>query len=724
MGQTTSGLPEGGKTETGFFQISYDESFPGTSGLTAAMELYSQCEFDLRTIQGFFPGVTYQWDWPIIVYINNDGGDNPNASWLGPDKSDRIFGGTTDVQLHISPGQSLSVLRFLLAAEVSEMFMASQNTGWWYGEDFFHEGDEGSKGEALSGFLAFRLAVAAGADESTLPLTGRVQTWLNSGRPNYIDNTPDDDATAVIIGCGTCFLLYLYYQRNFSEVQIVQAGADSLGEVYSNLTGQSDGWQTFINLCAQYFPSGLNLYSARIFPVPQLQSISDLELASGETASMLLTLASPAVANIPVSFYSDDNDQLITYANWARFAPGSTTLWVTVTAQPVAEHVLSTRFHAAYGGQIVSAWVTITPPPSLSGTVTDTSGTPLPYSTVMIMAPAEIIPGGGTTLQLTTDDNGYYATPILPAQTYTVNAVGGDCFPSDDETATIGFGHPSAVLDFALDPIVPYIVEGQVNSDDGSAIENATVKLTGNSSDPSLIVTTTDDEGGYFLSATPQPYNGDYTCYVTASGFADQYQTFTIGHDGGPVVRNFVLPRLGSLSGLVTGQGQPVPQALVRGGGQVAWSDATGRYALAGLDPVPTAITVTAAGFDIFTDTAVIGAGASVTLDIPLTAATAIIQGVVNADDDDSPLAGAGISMGTRHAVSDANGFYQLIHVPAGAVTLTVGAPHFQARRMSLTIADGQTVTANFTLDRPPGPGPHPTPQAGRDGAPGPAATT
>jgi hypothetical protein len=368
--------------------------------------------------------------------------------------------------------------------------------------------------------------------------------------------------------------------------------------------------------------------------------------------------------------------------------------------------------------------VTITPPPSLSGTVTDTSGTPLPYSTVMIMAPAEIIPGGGTTLQLTTDDNGYYATPILPAQTYTVNAVGGDCFPSDDETATIGFGHPSAVLDFALDPIVPYIVEGQVNSDDGSAIENATVKLTGNSSDPSLIVTTTDDEGGYFLSATPQPYNGDYTCYVTASGFADQYQTFTIGHDGGPVVRNFVLPRLGSLSGLVTGQGQPVPQALVRGGGQVAWSDATGRYALAGLDPVPTAITVTAAGFDIFTDTAVIGAGASVTLDIPLTAATAIIQGVVNADDDDSPLAGAGISMGTRHAVSDANGFYQLIHVPAGAVTLTVGAPHFQARRMSLTIADGQTVTANFTLDRPPGPGPHPTPQAGRDGAPGPAATT
>ncbi len=53
----------------------------------------------------------------------------------------------------MSYSNNSAYLRYLLVAEIVEIFMLAQNTGW------FQDGDEGSKGEGLSRFLSGQFLV-------------------------------------------------------------------------------------------------------------------------------------------------------------------------------------------------------------------------------------------------------------------------------------------------------------------------------------------------------------------------------------------------------------------------------------------------------------------------------------------------------------------------------------------------------------------------------------
>jgi hypothetical protein len=46
------------------------------------------------------------------------------------------------------------------------------------------------------------------------------------------------------------------FQLKFSWEQIIQAGAPTLDQTYSNLTGRNDGWATFKALIDEKFPPG------------------------------------------------------------------------------------------------------------------------------------------------------------------------------------------------------------------------------------------------------------------------------------------------------------------------------------------------------------------------------------------------------------------------------------------------------------------------------------
>src|SRR5262249_25889349 len=183
------------------------------------------------------------------------------AGWLNP--SDFLKPSFTATVTIGGRGASLGLIRYLLVAEVTEMFMASQRQGWVEPTDLFNVGDEGSMGEGLSRFLGVQFLIAKGISSSVLSGFAVVPFWLNSmfpTRPNFIDAAIDDNRPNQITGCATCFLFYLHDQLNFGISQIISAGAGSLAVVYTILTGKTDAWTSFKNLVDLHYPQDGSQY--------------------------------------------------------------------------------------------------------------------------------------------------------------------------------------------------------------------------------------------------------------------------------------------------------------------------------------------------------------------------------------------------------------------------------------------------------------------------------
>src|SRR5271169_2530767 len=211
MGQTTQGLANRG--QTAHYQISYDTSLSSADGLARAQGLFDQCEFDFNLMASWFSGVNFEFSFPISVQINNAAG---GASWDDPPDISLPFGYSPTVSVNPGSGTSVDFIRYLLVSEVTEMFMASKNNGWFEDTGLFSSADEGSKGEGLSRFLGFQFKIANGLQNVRYKSFEVVYRWLNSGlRPNYVDDNPDDHTPDVITSCTTCFLYYLHNQLGF-----------------------------------------------------------------------------------------------------------------------------------------------------------------------------------------------------------------------------------------------------------------------------------------------------------------------------------------------------------------------------------------------------------------------------------------------------------------------------------------------------------------------------
>src|SRR5262249_23088500 len=137
--------------------------------------------------------------------------------------------------------------RSLVVAEEDEVFMATQNAGWDCGA---------SNGEALSRVLAAEIY----PNELTPPGTGETfatgPSWLQSNRPNWVDQTEATDGDPVATGCGTLFINWLRFQLGFTLGQIITAGGATLERTYQALSGRSDGWADFIALVNSHFDAG------------------------------------------------------------------------------------------------------------------------------------------------------------------------------------------------------------------------------------------------------------------------------------------------------------------------------------------------------------------------------------------------------------------------------------------------------------------------------------
>jgi len=236
MTLTTFGLTNGGRTTQ--YQIQYDDSLSAADGMDRANALIGVCDGDFVLMSNWFGNIGLTVGSPITVNISP--GPYASAGWGPP------------IRLTPGNGSSLTVVRYLLVSEVTEMFMLAQNRGW------FDPGgsNEGSNGEGLSRFLASQFLIARGLGVS-MPGFQLAPSWLNSSRPDWVNNVDVfDHGIDPKTGCSLLFIYYLASQLGYGTEQIIANAAATLAGVYRNLTGDSSNpFPIFKQLLDAAFPS-------------------------------------------------------------------------------------------------------------------------------------------------------------------------------------------------------------------------------------------------------------------------------------------------------------------------------------------------------------------------------------------------------------------------------------------------------------------------------------
>ena len=209
---------------TQHFTVYYDPSLGG-DGATIAAGVLQTCEQDYARVSAWFGGINLS-SMNVIIAPGISGAYHHGCS--GTDLYCGARTGPVDV----------NYTRFVLMAEVVEVFSAAQGGAWNCGA---------SNGEGLSRVLATQLYPAEAAGFATAP------KWLDGGQPDWIDNTDSTDLNPVSTGCATLFLNWLHYELGYSWRQIVGAAAPTLAGTYANLTSRPDG---FLSLVRAKFPAG------------------------------------------------------------------------------------------------------------------------------------------------------------------------------------------------------------------------------------------------------------------------------------------------------------------------------------------------------------------------------------------------------------------------------------------------------------------------------------
>jgi hypothetical protein len=236
---------------TTHFAFSFNQGLDPRAAVALRDALAATAERDFDIMSSWFDGLIPPGV-PFNVKINvGDGGATNNN--------------TTDVNLKLGATSDFDLARSTLVAEVVEIFMAAAGTGWQPGD---------SSGEGLSQASAFTLY----PDENRT-LDGP-RKWLDTSlvsrvpvpiRPDFVGSTDPTDGNFVSFGCALLFIYYLRGQLGFSMKAIVQAPADSLEGVYTNLTQDRGAFPTFLAILNSKFPARTPSNfpgSTNPFPIP------------------------------------------------------------------------------------------------------------------------------------------------------------------------------------------------------------------------------------------------------------------------------------------------------------------------------------------------------------------------------------------------------------------------------------------------------------------------
>jgi hypothetical protein len=213
--------------KTAHFEVYVDPAL-GADGVQDAQGVLDKCETDYATVSGYFAGIP-AGPFRVVLFANPGG-----AYHYGCGATDLFCDART-----APPDADFS--EFLNVAEFVEVFEDAQAGGWDCGK---------SNGEGLSRVLA------TDAYPNELDGFATAGAWLDSARRDFVDHTFGGDTNAAANGCSVLFLNWLRFQLNYSWAQIVGAAAPTLGETYTKLTGNKDGFKQFETLLNAHFPKG------------------------------------------------------------------------------------------------------------------------------------------------------------------------------------------------------------------------------------------------------------------------------------------------------------------------------------------------------------------------------------------------------------------------------------------------------------------------------------
>jgi hypothetical protein len=372
MAFTSAGLTNGGNTD--HFTFEYDDPLPASAGVVRTNSVMQSCEADWALLTSWFPGVEFVYHFPIPVQISS-APTAGSASWSAKSQFERITSpGAPTVTINLPNGDPAINVRFLIVAEVSEMWMESQAQGWYEPESFFSSSDEGSMGEGLSRFLAVQLLVENGLPPVLPWPNARVaRRWLNGSRGDFVHTDPDDPSADETTGCTTLYMYYLHDHLKHGIPPIIASGGSNLTQVFHNLTGETDGWTPFINVVNSYYPTGFTYNPAgdNLFPVSEMiQWFSPNQITCGYTESTSIVIDKPAMAEVNITLTSDD-PSVVSVLSVMTIPVGGTSKSVTFSAPPVAGPfpTKSVNVHATYAGKALTVLAQVVPPKVVSLTL-------------------------------------------------------------------------------------------------------------------------------------------------------------------------------------------------------------------------------------------------------------------------------------------------------------------------------------------------------------------
>jgi hypothetical protein len=193
----TAGLTNGGRTNQ--YTFSYDESLENPRGPEPSRTnaVIAACEYDYNLMSQWF-GRSDVTGMDVQVTTQSNG-----ASWNGYKNTSTVSLNAQGFRYSNNP----AYLRYLIISEVTEIFMMTQNIGWFQGQN------EGSKGEGLSRFLGGQFLAHNGfLNIGVLDNFSVSDLWLNSPRQDFVNFSPDDnqyDAVVVLHCSSTIYFIRL-----------------------------------------------------------------------------------------------------------------------------------------------------------------------------------------------------------------------------------------------------------------------------------------------------------------------------------------------------------------------------------------------------------------------------------------------------------------------------------------------------------------------------------
>ncbi|MCF6409864.1 carboxypeptidase regulatory-like domain-containing protein [Pseudalkalibacillus salsuginis] len=345
-------------------------------------------------------------------------------------------------------------------------------------------------------------------------------------------------------------------------------------------------------------------------------------------------------------------------------------------------------------------------PGSLTGFITNIiSGNAIPGTVVVISTVT-----GSEITRTTTDLSGQYLVEGLEPGNYRVVAGGMDV---STQTATITIEpEATAILSFALTPIVGSINGIVRNQETGEAIAGATVFVRLLSPSGPLIASTLSDDDGYYTVFGLEP--NSYTLIGFAKGFGTaEATTMVIANESKTV--DLLLPQNpGFVNGVVRNSetGEVVPNATVilytETGIRILSidTDQNGFYRFPGVTPDQYRLVVVKENFNRPVVGVTIVSDQVETVNINIQPNTGNIGGKVTDSQTHAPIVGALVLVykstsidPVARAVSDSLGNYSITGLLPGVYNVVASALKYSQESVGATVMSGETSIANLSLD-------------------------